>query len=91
MAKLKDFAKPPEFRPDIDFQEWRKRVAVWVTKLKRAHDKGNNRELSTRFMILSDVFLQEAIPRDHRALIEEAVSSGPVSHTHLTLPTILRV
>ena len=79
MAKLEDFAKPPEFRPDIDFQEWRKSVAVWVTTLKRANDKGNNRELSTRFMILSDVFLQEAIPRDHRALIEEAISSGTIN------------
>ena len=79
MAKLEDFAKPPEFRPDIDFQEWRKSVAVWVTTLKRANDKGNNRELSTCFMIPSDVFLQEAIPRDHRALIEEAISSGTIN------------
>ena len=44
-AKERDYTKPQVFHADVDFQDWRKRVAEWVAMIKKAHDKGNDRQL----------------------------------------------
>ena len=77
-AKEPDYTKPPRFHPEIDFQEWRKRVAAWVATIKKAHEKGNDRSLQTKYTLLARIFYSEALPEAQKSLVDDEISKGEI-------------
>ena len=73
-----DYTKPPRFHPEVDFQDWRKRVAEWVATIKKAHDHGQDRRLSTRYTLLGQVFYTEALPIAQKSLVDDEISKGTI-------------
>lgn len=69
-----DYTRPPKFHEDGEFQDWQKRVAEWTETLKKAYEKGQDRQISTRFTLLGRVFYTEALKDAQRCLVYDSVA-----------------
>ena len=78
MEKDPDYTKPPKFSPDVDFHDWRKRVAGWVATIKQAYTKGTDRSMSTKFTLLAWVLYLEALPEAQRSIIDEDIAKNVI-------------
>ena len=74
MAKEPDYTRPPKFHPEVDFQDWRKKVGEWVATIKKAHDQGQDRALQTRFTLLGRIFYSEALPDAQKSLVDDEIA-----------------
>ena len=78
MAKEPDYTRPPKFHPDVDFQDWRKKIGEWVATIKKAHDQGQDRALQTRFTLLGRIFYSEALPDAHKSLVDDGIAKKKI-------------
>ena len=73
-----------ELQPDL----WRIQALLGIAEKRTGHPKEAQDDLGLSFSNLDDKKIQIEAGLE---LIELYAASGPVSYTHLTLPTILRV
>lgn len=78
LAKEEDYKKPPRFHLDGAFQNWRKRVAEYVSTIKKAYEKGNDLHLSTKFTLIARIIYVETLPEAQKSLVDNEISEGAI-------------
>lgn len=88
-----DFARPPPYTQDLDYQVWRRQVAEWVSTMKEAHDEGSDQGLKTQYKILGRIFYRLALADWQKALVDEHRDKGliDISSKNEPIKTVLAI
>lgn len=77
--KLYAVTRPPIFRPNGAFQEWRKDVAYWVSTMKDAHDNKTDEKLKTQLELFGRILYSQGLTSCQRFLVDKEIRTGNLS------------